>query len=74
MRERDDKTRADQNPRMEPQPNEERDESTTAGGAEPTQQTPRSKLRDLRPEIDPIGAGRERWRRTGGRNSPGKTG
>ena len=73
MRELDDKTRADQNPRMEPEPNDERDENTTAGGSEPTQQTPRSKLRDLRPEKDPIGAGRERLRKTG-RNPQGKTG
>ena len=44
---------------MDAERNEKTGESTTQGTQEPTQETPQSKLRDLRPEKDPMGAGRD---------------
>lgn len=58
---------------MEAEPNEETGESTNQGAAQPTQQTPQSKLRDLRPEKDPMGAGRDRLPKAGSGNSSGRT-
>lgn len=44
---------------MEPEPNDEPVESRDQGTQEPQESTiPLSRLRDLRPEKDPIGAGR----------------
>ena len=54
---------------MEAEPNEETSESTNQGSPEPTQETPESRLRDLRPEKDPMGAGRQRAAKTGAENS-----
>ena len=45
---------------MDPEPNEETGDSTNQGTREPTQEKPQYKLRDLRPEKDPMGAGRNR--------------
>jgi len=54
---------------MEAEPSEESGDSTNQGGPEPSQETPQSKLRDLRPEKDPMGAGRNRSPKTGPGNS-----
>jgi hypothetical protein len=54
---------------MDAEPNEETGESTNQGSPEPTQEAPQSKLRDLRPEKDPIGAVRNRQPKTGVENS-----
>jgi hypothetical protein len=43
---------------MDAEPKKKTGESTNQGTQEPTQETPQSKLRDLRPEKDPMGAGR----------------
>lgn len=52
---------------MEPETNEENDESTEQEAQEQAEETFHFKLRDLRPEKDPIGAGRNRAaQRTGG--------
>ncbi len=45
---------------MDPETNDESGESTEQDMAETTEETPQFKLRDLRPEKDPIGAGRNR--------------
>ena len=44
---------------MDAEPKEKTGESTNQGTQEPTRETPQSKLRDLRPEKDPMGAGRD---------------
>ncbi len=49
---------------MEAEPNEETGGSTNQGAPEPKKEAPQSKLRDLRPEKDPMGAGRERRLKT----------
>ena len=54
---------------METEPNEETGKSTNQGSPEPAQETPQAKVRDLRPEKDPIGAGRPRAAKTGAENS-----
>lgn len=54
---------------MDAEPNEETGESTNQVTQEPTQEAPQSKLRDLRPEKDPMGAGRNRSPKTGVENS-----
>ena len=53
---------------MEPETNDESAESTDQATPEQTEETPQFKLRDLRPEKDPIGAGcnRAAQRRGGG--------
>ena len=43
---------------MEHETNDESDENTEQETPEQTEETPQFKLRDLRPEKDPIGAGR----------------
>lgn len=53
---------------MDTQPNEETSDNTSQGTPEPAQETPRFKLRDLRPEKDPMGAGRNRQPKTRGEN------
>ena len=49
---------------METKPTEEAGDSSSQNGLESTQESARFKLRDLRPEKDPIGAGRKRHRKT----------
>jgi hypothetical protein len=44
---------------MDAEKNDETGQSTEQGTQEPTKETPRFRLRDLRPEKDPIGAGRK---------------
>ena len=52
---------------MDPETNDETGESTEQDTAETNEEIPQFKLRDLRPEKDPIGAGRNRpARRAGG--------
>jgi hypothetical protein len=46
---------------METEPDEETGDSANQGSPEPIQESPESRLRDLRPEKDPIGAGRKRF-------------
>ena len=50
---------------MDAEPNEETGDSTSQGSPEPTQEAPQSKLRDLPPEKDPMGAGRNHRPETG---------
>ena len=45
---------------MEPERKEEKGEGSGQGTAGPSQEAPQTKLRDLRPEKDPMGAGRPR--------------
>ena len=54
---------------MEAERNDETGDSTDQGSSETTQETPQSKLRDLRPEKDPMGAGRNRASKIGVDNS-----
>ena len=54
---------------MEAEPTDETSESTSQGSPEPTQETPQSGLRDLRPEKDPMGAGRPRAAKSNAENS-----
>ena len=56
----DGKTRAGENPRMDANPKDETGESNNQGSPEATVETPQSKVRDLPPEKDPMGAGRKR--------------
>ena len=44
---------------MDGQPNDESEESANQDLQEQIQEVPQSKLRDLRPERDPMGAGRK---------------
>jgi len=53
---------------MDAERNEKTGESTTQRTQEPSQETPQSKLRDLRPEKDPMGAGRDSLAKTGKKN------
>lgn len=53
---------------MDAEPNDKTGDSTNQGGQEPTQEAPQSKLRDLRPEKDPMGAGRNRLPKTSTEN------
>ncbi len=46
--------------KMDSEPKEETGESMEQNTQEQSQKTPLSELRDLRPEKDPIGAGRQR--------------
>jgi hypothetical protein len=46
---------------MDTEPSEETNDSTRQSAPEPTREAPRFKLRDLRPEKDPMGAGRRRF-------------
>ncbi len=55
--------------KMDAESNDETSEKTEQGTPEPAQDIPLSKLRDLRPEKDPIGAGRRRAP-TGSRGLP----
>ena len=50
---------------MEAERNEKTGEGTKQGTQETTPETPQSKLRDLRPEKDPMGAGRDSKAETG---------
>jgi hypothetical protein len=50
---------------MDAERNEKTGESTTQGTQETTQGTPQAKVRDLRPEKDPMGAGRDSLAKTG---------
>jgi hypothetical protein len=50
---------------METKPTEETGDSSSQSAPEPTQESSRSKLRDLHPEKDPMGAGRDRHPKTG---------
>jgi hypothetical protein len=59
---------------METQPNDETGDSRKQDASEPARQTPQSKLRDLRPEKDPMGAGRDRLRKNRAGSSSGKAG
>jgi hypothetical protein len=45
---------------MDAEPNEETGDSADEGSPETTPEGPQSKLRDLRPEKDPMGASRSR--------------
>ena len=54
---------------MEAEPNDETGESAKHGSPEPASEAPQSKLRDLRPEKDPMGAARRRRPKTGLKNS-----
>ncbi len=49
---------------MESKPTEEAGESSRQSAVEPTQESSRFKLRDLCPEKDPMGAGRNRHGKT----------
>ena len=51
--------------RMETKPTDEAGETSGQNALEPTQKSSRLKLRDLRPEKDPMGAGRNPHRKTG---------
>ena len=46
-------------PELEAEPNDETTENPDESPNEPSQKIPLAKLRDLRPEKDPIGAGRD---------------
>jgi hypothetical protein len=50
---------------MDAEKNDETGQSTEQGTPEPTKETPRFRLRDLRPEKDPIGAGGKRFPKSG---------
>ena len=50
---------------MDGEPNDESEESANQDLQEQIQDVPQSKLRDLRPERDPIGAGRKGGREAG---------
>ena len=50
---------------MDNQPDEEISDRTSQDATEPTKEPPLLKLRDLRPEKDPIGAGRHRFPNAG---------
>lgn len=65
----DGKTQVNENPKMDAEPKEETGNSTDQGSTETVQETPQSKLRDLRPEKDPMGAGRNRASKIGAKNS-----
>lgn len=54
---------------MDAEPNDETGESTNQGSPEAAPETPQSKLRDLPPEKDPMGAGHNRRLETGAENS-----
>jgi hypothetical protein len=49
-----------ENLKMDPETNDESGESTDQDTPEQTEEAPQFKLRDLRPEKDPIGAGGKR--------------
>jgi hypothetical protein len=51
--------------KMDTEPNGETSDSTSQDTPEPTQEAPRFKLRDLRPEKDTMGAGRRRFPNAG---------
>jgi hypothetical protein len=59
MRKLDGQMGTNEDSRMDAEPKEKTGESTHQGTQEPTRETPQSKLRDLRPEKDPMGAGRD---------------
>ena len=50
---------------MDNEPSEEISENPNVSEPEPSKEPPLLKLRDLRPEKDPIGAGRRRFPNTG---------
>jgi len=50
---------------METKPTEEAGNTSSQNALETTQESSRFRLRDLRPEKDPMGAGRNRHRKTG---------
>jgi hypothetical protein len=54
---------------MDAEPKEETHDSASTSTPEPAQETPQSKLRDLRPEKDPMGAGRRRSPKAAAENS-----
>ena len=51
--------------RRESKPTEEAGDASSQNAPEPPQESSRFKLRDLRPEKDPMGTGRNRHRKTG---------
>lgn len=53
---------------MNAEPKDKTGDSANKGTQEPTPETPQSKLRDLRPEKDPMGAGRDSVPKTGKKN------
>ena len=55
----DRQTQTNQNLKMDAEIKDQTDEKTEQGTSEQTEETPQFKLRDLRPEKDPIGAGRK---------------
>lgn len=55
---------------MDAEPNDETGESTNQGSPEAKPETPQSKLRDLPPEKDPMGAGRKHRPKTGAAKLP----
>ena len=57
--------KTNQSLRIETEPTEEAGDSGSQNALEPTQESSRFKLRDLRPEKDPMGAGRNRRPKTG---------
>ena len=59
MRKLDSQMGTNEDSRMDAEAKEKTGESSNRGTQEPTQETPQSKLRDLRPEKDPMGAGRD---------------
>jgi hypothetical protein len=54
---------------MDAEPNEKTGDSTKPGAPEPKQERPKANLRDLRPEKDPMGAGRDRLPTASAENS-----
>ena len=53
---------------MDANPKDETGDSNNQGSPDVTVETPQSKLRDLPPEKDPMGAARKRRPETGGAN------
>ena len=53
---------------MDTEPSEETSDNPSQSEPEPSKEPPLLKLRDLRPEKDPMGAGRTRLPKTGAEN------
>ncbi len=53
---------------METKPTDEAGDTSSQNALEPTQESSRYKLRDLRPEKDPMGTGRSRLPKTGAKS------
>jgi len=56
---------------METKPTAEAGDNSIQNALKRTQESSRCKLRDLRPEKDPMGAGRNRHQKTGARGTDG---